>query len=307
MATSLGLGTYQINSGLNYLFGIPNNTTVQLIIVIGTTIIYTVTAVAGIEKGIAYIANLNMVLVAILLVGSFLAGPSITILDTFVEGTGLYLQRLIGSSFELGGFGESSWYSGWTIFYWAWWISWAPFVGIFIARISKGRTIKEFIGGVLLVPAILSFIWFAIFGGIGLSTEISIIKEAAKDTTTAFFIVMNELPLGYLLSIVTILLLFTFFITSANSATFVLSMLTDHGKLEPSKSKMGIWGVLIAGLTLSLMLGSENGLNMLQTISIVSAFPFAFIMLFAMYALIKALDKDPSIMKQNKLNNNKRY
>ena len=141
-------------------------------------------------------------------------------LDTFVEGTGLYLQRLIGSSFELGGFGESSWYSGWTIFYWAWWISWAPFVGIFIARISKGRTIKEFIGGVLLVPAILSFIWFAIFGGIGLSTEISIIKEAAKDTTTAFFIVMNELPLGYLLSIVTILLLFTFFITSANSATF---------------------------------------------------------------------------------------
>lgn len=293
MATSLGLGTYQINSGLNYLFGIPENTTIQLIIVIGITIIYTGTAVAGIDKGIAAISNLNMILVAILLLGSFVFGPTVKILSIFIESTGLYLQRFLSSALEMGAFNEDTWYSGWTIFYWAWWISWAPFVGVFIARISRGRTIKEFVAGVLLVPAILSFLWFAIFGGIDFSVDIAILTEAAKNTTTAFFIVMNEIPFGTILSIVTVVLLFTFFITSANSATFVLGMLCDEGKLEPNKIKMGVWGVLISALTLALMLGTSNGLNMLQTISIVAAFPFIFIMFFAMYALKKALDKDP--------------
>ncbi len=187
MATSLGLGTYQINSGLNYLFGIPESTTVQLIIVIGITIIYTGTAVAGIEKGIATISNLNMVLVAVLLLGSFMFGPTVKILSVFIESTGLYLQRFLSSSLEMGAFNKDTWYSGWTIFYWAWWISWAPFVGIFIARISKGRTIKEFVAGVLLVPAILSFLWFAIFGSIDFKMDMSILAEAAKNTTTAFF------------------------------------------------------------------------------------------------------------------------
>lgn len=297
MATSLGLGTYQINSGLNYLFGIPESTTVQLIIVIGITIIYTGTAVAGIEKGIATISNLNMVLVAVLLLGSFIFGPTVKILSVFIESTGLYLQRFLSSALEMGAFNKDTWYSGWTIFYWAWWISWAPFVGIFIARISKGRTIKEFVAGVLLVPTILSFLWFAIFGSIDFSVDMSILGEAAKNTTTAFFIVMNEIPFGTILSIVTIILLFTFFITSANSATFVLGMLCDDGKLEPSKMKMGVWGVLISALTLALMLGTSNGLDMLQTISIVAAFPFIFIMFFVMYALKKALDKDPYIIK----------
>ncbi len=301
MATSLGLGTYQINSGLNYLFGVPENITIQIIIVAAITVIYTVTAVAGIDKGISFISNTNMVLVAILLLGSFVLGPTVGIMDTFVEGTGLYIQRFLGSAFEMGSFGESAWYGAWTIFYWAWWISWAPFVGVFIARISRGRTIKEFVAGVLIVPALLSFLWFAIFGGIDFSMDLTVLTEAAKNTTTAFFIVMNEIPLGFYLSLVTIVLLFTFFITSANSATFVLGMLSDHGKLNPGKMKMTVWGILIAGLTLSLMIGSENGLNMLQTISIVSAFPFAFIMLFTMYALKKALDKDPYILEMENL------
>lgn len=295
MATSLGLGTYQINSGLNYMFGIPENTTVQLIIVIGITIIYTWTAVSGVDKGIKLISNLNMVLVAVILLGSFLVGPTVGILNTLVESTGLYFQNLIGESLKLGAFGDSDWYDGWTIFYWAWWIAWAPFTGVFIARISRGRTIREFVAGVLFVPTIVSFIWFAIFGGISFSVPLEIAAEAVKSTSTAFFVVMHEIPLGNVLSFVAIILLFTFFITSANSATFVLGMLTQHGDLEPDNRRKSIWGILQAALALSLMIGSTNGLQMLQTISIIAAFPFIFVMLFTMIALNKALKSDPAV------------
>lgn len=290
MATSLGLGTYQINSGLNFMFGIPESTLVQIIIVIAITLIYTGTAVMGLDTGIKLISNINMVLVVILLTGSFLLGPSIPILNTMVESTGYYFQNLIGNSLQMGAFGDKDWYGTWTVFYWAWWIAWAPFVGTFIARISRGRTIQEFVSGVLLVPAIVSFLWFAIFGGIDFATSPEILLEAVKSTSTAFFVVMNELPLGAFLNFVAILLLFTFFITSANSATFVLGMLTQNGELEPTNDRKVIWGVLQAALALSLMVGSANGLQMLQTISIIAAFPFCTIMLLSMISLVKALN-----------------
>lgn len=297
MATSLGLGTYQINSGLNYMFGIPENTTVQLAIVIGITIIYTWTAATGVEKGIKLISNLNMVLVAIILVGSFVFGPTVGILNTFVESTGLYFQNLVGNALEMGAFGNADWYGSWTIFYWAWWIAWAPFTGVFIARISRGRTIREFVAGVLFVPTIVSFVWFAIFGGISFSVVQEVALEAVQSTSTAFFVVMNEIPFGTALSFVAILLLFTFFITSANSATFVLGMLTQHGDLEPGNGRKTIWGILQAGLALSLMIGSANGLQMLQTISIIAAFPFTIIMLFTMIALYRALQTGESLRR----------
>lgn len=289
MATSLGLGTYQINSGLNYMFGIPENTTAQLAIVIGITIFYTWTAVTGVDKGIKFISNLNMVLVAVILAGSFIFGPTVGIMNTLVESTGLYFQNLVGNSLMMGAFGESSWYDSWTIFYWAWWIAWAPFTGVFIARISRGRTIREFVAGVLFVPAIVSFIWFAIFGGISFSVLPEVALEAVKSTSTAFFVVMHQIPMGAVLSFVAIVLLFTFFITSANSATFVLGMLTQHGDLEPDNKRKMVWGILQAALALSLMIGSSNGLQMLQTISIIAAFPFTFIMLFTMVAMYKVL------------------
>lgn len=297
MATSLGLGTYQINSGLNYMFGIPENTMVQLIIVIGITVVYTGTAVMGVDKGIKLISNLNMVLVAVILAGSFIFGPTVGILNTLVESTGLYFQNLIGNAFEMGAFGNSDWYGAWTVFYWAWWIAWAPFTGVFIARISRGRTIREFVAGVLFVPAIVSFIWFAIFGGIDFATAPEILLEAVKSTSTAFFVVMNEIPFGAFINFVAILLLFTFFITSANSATFVLGMLTQQGDLEPDNKRKTIWGILQAALALSLMIGSANGLQMLQTISIIAAFPFSMIMMASMVALNKALKTDESIIR----------
>ncbi|NLK58121.1 MAG: BCCT family transporter [Tissierellia bacterium] len=306
MATSLGLGTYQINSGLHYMFGIPENTTVQLIIVIGITVIYTWTAVTGVDKGIKMISNLNMILVAVILVGSFIFGPTVGIMNTMVESTGLYFQNLIGNAFEMGAFGNADWYGSWTIFYWAWWIAWAPFTGVFIARISRGRTIREFVAGVLFVPAIVSFIWFSIFGGISFSVAAEVALEAVKSTSTAFFVVMHEIPLGAALSFVAIILLFTFFITSANSATFVLGMLTQHGDLEPDNKRKTVWGILQAALALSLMIGSANGLQMLQTISIIAAFPFTFIMLFTMVALYKALQTDESL-KTVQLQQHQRY
>ncbi|WP_067140174.1 BCCT family transporter [Oceanivirga salmonicida] len=292
MATSLGLGTYQINSGLNFMFNIPESSTVQIIIVVGITVIYTWTAVTGIDKGIKLISNLNMILVVALLGLSIIFGPTVDILNIFGESTGNYLQSLLSNTFEIGAFSKTDWYGLWTLFYWAWWIAWAPFTGTFIARISKGRTIREFISGVLIVPSVVSFIWFSIFGAIDFSMGKEILVQAASNASTAFFIVITNITLGNVIAVIAIILLFTFFITSANSATFVLGMLSDNGTLNPPNSKKLVWGIVQSTLALSLMIGSANGLKMLQTISIVAAFPFAIIMLLTIVSIMKALKED---------------
>lgn len=295
MATSLGLGTYQINSGLNYMFNIPQSSAVQITIVVVITIIYTWTAVMGVDKGIKLISDINMVLVVALLSLAVIFGPTVDILNLFGESIGNYLQEFMSNTFEIGAFTkDSSWHGAWTIFYWAWWIAWAPFTGTFIARISKGRTIKEFISGVLIVPSLVSFLWFSIFAAIDFSVPKEVLVSAAGDASTAFFIIINKIPLGAVMSVITILLLFTFFITSANSATFVLGMLSHDGDLNPPNNKKFVWGIIQAVLALSLMIGSQNGLKMLQTVSIVAAFPFTFIMLMTMVGIVKALRKEKS-------------
>ena len=293
VATSLGLGTYQINSGLNFLFGIPETSTVQILIVVFVTIAFMISAITGLDKGIKFLSNLNVGIAAVLVIGAFIIGPSVYILNLFVEGIGVYFRDLAQNSFQLGAFGDTSWYGGWTIFYWAWWIAWAPFTGTFIARISRGRTIKEFISGVLIVPSLVSFFWFSIFGAIDFSVEKTVLLEAVKSASTAFFTVMSNITFGNVISVIAIALLFTFFITSANSATFVLGMLSDEGNLDPPNSKKLVWGVVQSALALSLMVGSKNGLGMLQTISIVAAFPFIFIMLLTMVSILKALKEEP--------------
>jgi len=300
MATSLGLGTYQISSGLNFMFKIPETTTVQIIIVVVITVIYTWTAVTGIDKGIKFISNLNMILVVALLGLSIIFGPTVDILNIFGESTGNYLQSLLSNTFEIGAFSKTDWYGAWTLFYWAWWIAWAPFTGTFIARISKGRTIREFISGVLIVPSVVSFFWFSIFGAIDFSVAKEVLIDASKNASTAFFIVINNITLGNVISVIAIALLFTFFITSANSATFVLGMFSHDGDLNPPNSKKLVWGIVQSALALSLMIGSVNGLKMLQTVSIVAAFPFAFIMLLTIISIMKALKEEE---KYNQLNN----
>ncbi len=290
VATSLGQGTLQINGGLNYLFNIPKNQLVQIIIVVVITIIYTWTAASGIEKGIKLLSDINMILAITILVGTFIIGPKILTLNIFSNTIGNYINDFIKQSFPINPFGDNSWLGSWTIFYWAWWIAWGPFVGTFIARISKGRTIREFVLGVILAPSVVSFIWFSIFGGLGLKLDMSIITEAIKTTETALFVVYNSYPLGMILSIVAVLLLGTFFITSANSATFVLAMFSEDGNLNPSNYKKIIWGVIQAVLALVLLL--TGGLSALQTCSIVAAFPFAIIMILSCFCLFKALRQE---------------
>lgn len=292
IATSLGMGIYQINGGLAYIFNIPQTALVQIIIAVVITVIFIAAAVTGIDKGIKFISNLNVVIAAGLMIACFLIGPSVRILKVFVESVGVYLFTFFESAFEIGAYSESKWFGSWTLFYHAWWIAWAPFSATFIARISKGRTIKEFVIGVLLAPTIASIIWFSIFGTLGVNLGLDVAKDAIVNTSTALFVVLDYYPFSIIISSVAVVLLCTFFITSADASTFVLAMLSSDGALNPSKAKKVIWGILQSGLALVLMVGTDNGLQMLQTASIASAFPFILIMICAMVSLVKVLEKD---------------
>lgn len=292
VATSLGLGALQINAGLNFLFGIPETDMVLIIIVVLVTMAFMASAVSGLDKGIKFLSNLNVSVAGILMLAVLMVGPTINILDTLIEGIGDYVQFLPSNALSVGAFANKGWYGGWTTFYWAWWIAWAPFTASFIARISRGRTIREFCTGVLLAPTLASFVWFAVFGGVGINAGLDVAIEAIKSTSTALFVVLQQYPLGSIISFIAIILLCTFFVTSADSATFVLGMMSTDGNPNPPVSRKVIWGVLQSLLALALMLGSQNGLGMLQTMSLVAAFPFIFIMIAAMVSLVKALNAE---------------
>ncbi|EAT15515.1 BCCT family transporter [Desulfuromonas acetoxidans] len=294
VATSLGLGTLQINSGFNSLFKIPENNTVALIIIAVVTVIFIWTAVSGVNKGIKVLGDINLFLAATFIILAFLVGPKVKILNALFSGFGGYISTFIQGSFNIKAYGDNSWVNGWTVFYWAWWIAWAPFVGSFIARISKGRTIREFIIGVTVAPAMASFLWFAVFGTLGLNLMDSLgleqLARLAGAPESALFVVMAKYPLGWILSMVAIVLLCTFFITSANSATFVLGMFTSGGDLNPSNQKKIFWGLVQSALAAVLLLA--GGLKPLQTISVAAAFPFILIMLAACVSLLKALKEE---------------
>lgn len=248
VATSLGLGTLQINGGLAHLTGLDNNFGVQLTIIVVVTVLYLISATTGLDKGIRILSNLNISVAAVLLLFVLFAGPTSFIFDVFTTTLGSYLQNLVQMSLRLTPFSAGSWIKSWTLFYWAWWIAWAPFVGMFIARVSRGRTIKEFVLGVLLVPSVFGFLWFAVFGGTALNLEIfhqaNITEAVERDITSALFITLQQLPLGVVLAGIATLLIITFFVTSADSATFVLGMLSSKGTLNPSTRVKLVWGLL---------------------------------------------------------------
>lgn len=294
VATSLGLGTLQINSGLNYLFNIPETSLVQMIIIAVVTFLFIWTAITGIDKGIKALGDINLYLAAGLLVLVIILGPTLPIINNLTNGLGQYINGFISDSLSISAFGENTWLNDWRIFYWAWWIAWAPFVGSFIARISKGRTVKEFIAGVILAPALASVVWFSAFGSLGLNLADTVglesLSSLAAVPETALFQVLEYYPLGNILSLVAVALLCTFFITSANSATFVLGMFTSQGDLDPSNRKKVLWGVVQSLFAAALLLA--GGLEALQTASVGAAFPFIFVMLFAMISLIKAFREE---------------
>lgn len=296
VATSIGLAVMQVNSGLMYAFGIPQTTVVQLIILAVISFLYIWTAVTGVNKGIKILGNLNLVLAALLTAALLLMGPTITILEGLVTGIGSYLSNLVSTSLDVAPYGGDykTWLGSWTLFYWAWWISWAPFVGAFIARISRGRTVREFVVGGFLVPVLGSFCWIAIHGGTALEMQLSGVADIATaitaDISSGSFAMYEHLPMGGLMSALMAIVISTFLITSANASTYALTMYSSNGVLNPPKSRMALWGVLQSSFALVLML--TGGLGALQTASIAAAGPFSIIMVLATYCLWKRLQTD---------------
>lgn len=293
VATTLGFGAMQINGGLSFLADMPNNFTMQLVIIAIVTCLFILSAWSGLGKGIKYLSNANLILATILLLLVFLLGPTLFILNFFTDTLGAYIQNIIQMSFRIAPLqaDQREWINGWTIFYWAWWISWTPFVGVFIARVSKGRTIREFLIGVLLLPTIVSFFWFTVFGSTAISVQQTGLVDLTKFATEeVLFAVFEHLPFSTMLSIVAVLLIGTFFITSADSATFVLGMQTTYGSLTPPNYVKVTWGIILAAMA-SILLYS-GGLQALQNALIIAALPFSIIMILMMVSLTKSLAKE---------------
>jgi len=294
LGTSLGLGTMQINTGLNLLYGIPNNNTVNILIIVVITAVFTLAAVLGIEKGIKFIANNTVRLALLIMFFLLFFGPTRQIINILTNTIGDYLQNLIYMSLWTDPIVEGGWISGWTVFYWAWWIAWGPFVGQFIARISRGRTVREFIIGALVAPTAFSFIWLAIFGGTALNLDIiggaGISAAVSENIASALFVTLGNFPLSTITSFLAIILIAAFFITSADSGTFVVAMLTSGGSQEPTRNLKAAWGILLGGVAAVLLVA--GGLGALQTASIASAFPFMLVMLVMCYSLIKGFGQD---------------
>ncbi|MGQ3381115.1 glycine betaine uptake BCCT transporter [Priestia endophytica] len=293
VATTLGFGAVQINGGLSYLFGVSSNLMSQFLIVLVVTILFIISALTGLGKGIKILSNANMAIALVLFLLTFILGPTIFTLNLFTDTVGTYLQNLINMSFRIAPLNEEhrNWINGWTIFYWAWWIAWSPFVGIFIARVSKGRTIREFVIYVLLVPSLIGFIWFTTFGSASMFLEHNGIASISKlATEESLFGVFANYPMGTILSILAIILIGTFFITSADSGTFVLGMMTTNGSQNPSNSVKVLWGILLT--TIALVLLYSGGLQALQNTMIIAALPFSIVMALMTFSLLKALNKE---------------
>ena len=296
VVTSLGLGTLQINAGFNYLFGVPINLVVEIIIIIIVSFLYIGSAVSGLDKGIKIISDTNLYVAIGLLAVCFIVGPKVETLNAFVNGMGQYIGNFIPTALKINSYSDNSWFGSWRLFYWAWFIAWAPFVGVFVARISKGRTIREFVLGVVLVPTIASCIWGAVFGNLGINLgekglmAIEKLQEAVATPEVGLFVVLGQYPLGFILSLVALVSLCAFFVTSANSGVYVLSMLSTDGAINPPNGRKILWGVIQSVMAIGLLMA--GGLKPLQTISLVAAFLFIFVMLGTIAAFIKVFKEE---------------
>ena len=293
LATTLGLSVTQINAGLHYLWeDIPISTTVQITAIALITVAAIGSVVAGMDKGVKNLSILNMVLAVFLMGIVFLVGPSIHILDAFVQNTGAYLGNIVSRTFNLQAYTQSDWIGNWTLFIFAWTIAWAPFVGLFIAKISRGRTIRQFVFGVLVVPTTFTFLWFAIFGDTALYLIMEqgkqvLIGEVQADHAVALFEFYDLLPWSTFLSVITVFLIITFFVTSSDSGSLVVDSLASGGAHETPIWQRVFWASLEGVIASTLLLA--GGLSALQTMSILAALPFAIIMLLAALGLWRAL------------------
>jgi len=304
VATSLGFGVKQINTGLNYLFGIPNTTTMNIVIIGFITLIATFSVVLGLDKGIKKLSMLNMILAVTLLTFVFILGDTSFLIQAFIQNTGNYINSIVETTFNLYAHEDSSWISSWSLFYWAWWIAWSPFVGMFIARISKGRTIREFVFSVLFVPVGFTFLWLTFFGDSAIAlivkdNLVTLQSSILDDSTIVLFKFLEQFPLSGLTSFISILLVVTFFVTSSDSGSLVIDMIASGGKKEPPTWQRVFWAVLEGAVASTLLL--IGGLKAIQVASISTALPFSIIIFIGIYGLFKALRVDKQ--KQDSLQN----
>ncbi|WP_038345128.1 BCCT family transporter [Acinetobacter sp. A47] len=299
VATSLGFGVTQINSGLHYLFGIEQSSQIQVGLIIFVSILASLSVFLGLDKGVKRLSELNLILALVLLAFIFIAGPSIYLLQTTIQNAGSYFSNLFSMTFNLYAYQPNGWIGGWTIMYWAWWISWSPFVGMFIARVSRGRTIREFIVGVLLIPTGFTIVWMGFLGNAALFSimqehNVTLLQAVQNDSSVALFEFLNHLPLAGVMSLLATVLVMLFFVTSADSGALVTDYLTAKTENSPTWQRL-FWTVLMAVLAIILLL--VGGLAALQASIIMSALPFTFVMLLMSWGLLKALKIDVTKMQ----------
>jgi choline/glycine/proline betaine transport protein len=303
VVTSLGLGVMQINSGLEKLFGIPNSLTIQFALIAFITVLAAISVMMGLDKGIKRLSDINIGFTIVLLAFMVILGPTLFIFDSFIENIGNYIVAIV----PLGTWGESysgtDWQSAWTIFYWAWWVSWAPFVGIFIARISRGRTIREFTLGVLLIPMLILFFWFTTFGGVAIHMELAsavtgispgLVEAVQADSGSAIFKLVEYYPLAKPITLLIVVMIMLWFVTSSDSASFVIDMLTAGGDTNPPKIQRLFWATT-EGVIAAILLAA-GGLSALKAAAIIAGLPFAIVIFVMMYALLRGLSRDRLIL-----------
>lgn len=294
VVTSLGLGVMQLDTGVQAFFGIESSLTLKLSLIGMITLCAGVSVMAGLDKGVKLLSDITIISTLALLSYMIVMGPTQFIFDSFVENIGNYTANLISLGLWNEAYSDDNWQASWTIFYWAWWVSWSPFVGIFIARISRGRTIREFIFGVLFVPMLLLFLWFTTFGGVAVQMELTgdfgLSTAVMQDTGSAIFKFVEYYPFAQGLTVIILMMIVLWFITSADSASLVVDMLTAGGNTNPPKIQRLFW-VITEGVVAAVLL-TAGGLSALQAAAIVAGFPFALVIFIMMYCLVRGLGRD---------------
>lgn len=291
LATSLGLGVQQIAAGLAHVFGISSGIVTQISLIVAITLIATVSVVLGVDKGVKFLSEWNMRTAVLLLLLVVVLGPTIFILQSFVQNSGNYFYSFLQISTWTESYTGNNWQNAWTVFYWGWWIAWSPFVGMFIARISKGRTIKEFILGVLIVPSLITFFWITAFGSTSiqqaLTGDLAVLNAVEDNVATALFVFLEDYPFAVVLNVIGVILIAGFFVTSSDSGSLVVDSLTSGGKIDAPVGQRVFWALAEGTVAAVLLIG--GGLQALQTASIATGLPFAFILLFMCYSLYTGL------------------
>jgi glycine betaine transporter len=297
VAGAMGMGIMQIQTGLSVVTDLPSGSRMVAFSILAVLVVaYMASAATSLDKGIKWLSNVNMSMALLLLAFVLFAGPTPMLLRTCVTATGDYLSSLVAISFRLYPYeGISEWLQSWTLTYLIWWIAWAPFVGVFIARISRGRTIREFVLGVLLAPTGFSILWFSILGGTALHQETEgpggIARLVGDDVTVALFAVFDNLPLSEVLTVLAVVLLFVFVVTSVDSATYVLSMMTSEGSMDPPRGRKLTWGLVLAALAAALVWTRDVGA--VRAIAISGAIPFTFVLLLQVGAMLRSIRDHP--------------